>query len=95
MSDSEAAGGEAPESRAADPGHNQPGCGCQAAMRAAEGISRAIQRVCPCAGKVEASAERLRGSIRAQPLVAVLVALGAGVLLGHLTGSAGRPGGRP
>jgi hypothetical protein len=61
-------------------------CPCQAAM------CSAMQRICPCAELKEGTA-RLRGSIRARPLTAVLIAVGVGVLAGWLTGSRDRMAG--
>lgn len=62
-------------------------CLCQAAGCPCAAIGAAIERICPTSAEVKESTERLRGSIRAQPLLAVLIALGVGALIGRLAGS--------
>jgi hypothetical protein len=56
-------------------------CRCQAAM------CDAMQRICPTGAEIRDGTERLRGSIRARPVIAVLIALGVGILVGRVTGS--------
>lgn len=54
---------------------------CQAVM------CGAMQRICPTCAEIREGTERLRGSIRARPVIAVLIALGVGALVGRVTGS--------
>jgi len=56
-------------------------------------IGGAIQRICPTNDEVKETTERLRDSIRAQPIIALAVAVGLGVLVGRLAGARTRTGG--
>lgn len=87
MSFSDAATGEASESVPTAGRRPRAICHCQAATRSGEAIGSATQRICPTQDEVRKSAERLRGSIREQPLMAVLIALGVGAVIARLAGS--------
>ena len=86
MSGSEADAGGRMESTPEQHGWSAATCGSQTAMRMGEAISGALQRHCPTSEEVKEATQRLRGSIRAQPIMAVLVAACVGILLGRLTG---------
>lgn len=85
MSASEAIPGGPAVSASGEQGQPQAVRGCCGAARAGQVIERAMQRVCPCSGQVREGAERMKTSIRAQPIAAVLVALGVGLLAGRLS----------
>ena len=87
MSGSEAIAGGPTEAVPEEGRRPRATCGCQAALCACGTIGGAIRRICPTPGEIKKSTERLRGSIRAQPLTAVLVALAVGVLVGRHAGS--------
>lgn len=92
MSDSEAVGSGPSDSiprEGEQPRGKWGGCpaGCVCA-----GIVETMQRLCPTSADVTESTERVRGTIRAQPLMAVLAAVGVGLLLGRLSSSRGQGG---
>lgn len=90
MSFSEMGAGEASDSVPTAAGRPPEGSECPAATRAGETVASAIQRFCPTRDELRENTERLRGSIREQPLMAVLIALGVGVMIASLAGSHGR-----
>lgn len=82
MSESQSLGSEpVPET----PPGQATACGCPAASRVLEQLTRAMESVCPQAGALKEAPEDIRSSIRAHPLPAVAMALGVGVLLGFLS----------